>query len=76
MAKRAADVAAYIALDPASGTPFYRQLYEGMRAEIPSGRLPVRARLPSTRAMAAGLGVSRTTVVAAFDQLLAEGGYP
>jgi GntR family transcriptional regulator / MocR family aminotransferase len=46
-----------------------------VRAEIPSGRLPVRARLPSARAMAAGLGVSRTTVVAAFDQLLAEG-YP
>jgi GntR family transcriptional regulator / MocR family aminotransferase len=75
VAKRAAELAAYIALDPASGTPFYRQLYEGVRAEIPSGRLPVRVRLPSTRAMAAGLGVSRTTVVAAFDQLLAEG-YP
>jgi GntR family transcriptional regulator / MocR family aminotransferase len=75
VAKRAAEVAAYIALDPSSGTPFYRRLYEGVRAEIPSGRLPVRVRLPSTRAMAAGLWVSRTTVVAAFDQLLAEG-YP
>ncbi|QIN85306.1 aminotransferase class I/II-fold pyridoxal phosphate-dependent enzyme [Rubrobacter tropicus] len=44
-----------------------------MRAEILAGRLPARARLPSTRAVAAELGVSRTTVVAAFDQLLAEG---
>ncbi len=62
-----------MALDPLSGTPFYRQLYEGLRAEILSGRLPAGARLPSTRAVAAELGVSRTTAVAAFDQLLSEG---
>jgi GntR family transcriptional regulator/MocR family aminotransferase len=73
MTKRAAEVPAWVALDHLSGTPYYRQLYEGVRAEILSGRLPARARLPSTRAVAAELGVSRTTVVAAFDQLLAEG---
>lgn len=73
VAKRAAEVPAWVVLDPSSGTPYYRQLYEGMRAEILSGRLPARARLPSTRAVAAEVGVSRTTVVAAFDQLLAEG---
>ncbi len=73
MAKRPAEVPAYIALDPSPSTPFYRQLYGGVRAEILSGRLPVRARLPSTRAMAAELRVSRMTVVTAFDQLLAEG---
>jgi len=37
------------------------------------GRLPVGALMPSTRALAAELGVSRTTVSAAFDQLAAEG---
>jgi GntR family transcriptional regulator/MocR family aminotransferase len=73
VSKRAVEVPAWVVLDRLSGTPFYRQLYEGMRAEILSGRLPARARLPSTRAVAAELGVSRTTVVAAFEQLLAEG---
>lgn len=73
MTKRAAEVPSWVALDRLSGTPYYRQLYEGVRVEILSGRLPARARLPSTRAVAAEFGVSRTTVVAAFDQLLAEG---
>ena len=73
MSKRAAEVPAWVVLDPGSGVPFYRQLYEGVRAGILSGRLPPRTRLPSTRAVAAELGVSRTTVVAAFGQLLAEG---
>lgn len=73
MAKRAVEVPAWVVVDRGSGEPFYRQLYEGVRAGILSGRLPARTRLPSTRAVAAELGVSRTTVVAAFQQLLAEG---
>jgi GntR family transcriptional regulator/MocR family aminotransferase len=73
LAKKAAEVPAWVVLDAGSGVPFYRQLYDGVRAGILSGRLPARARLPSTRAVAAELGISRTTVVAAFQQLLAEG---
>jgi GntR family transcriptional regulator/MocR family aminotransferase len=44
-----------------------------LRDAIRSGRLPSGTRLPSTRALAADLGVTRGLVVAAYDQLLAEG---
>ncbi|HEX2909298.1 MAG TPA: PLP-dependent aminotransferase family protein [Chloroflexia bacterium] len=60
-------------LDPASTTPLYRQLYEVLRQAILSGQLSSGARLPSTRLLADGLNLSRNTVTAAFDQLLAEG---
>ncbi|HET7272319.1 MAG TPA: PLP-dependent aminotransferase family protein [Rubrobacter sp.] len=73
MAKKAAGVPVWISLDASSGAPIYRQLYERMRAEILAGRLPARTRLPSTRTLAAELGVSRSTVVTAFEHLLAEG---
>ena len=73
MAKRAASVPPWISLDASSRVPYYRQLYEDLRRAILSGMLPAETRLPSTRALAAELGVSRTTVVAAFEDLLAEG---
>ena len=53
--------------------PRYRCIYEGIRKAILSKRLSAGARLPSTRSLAAELKVSRNTVIAAFDQLLAEG---
>jgi len=53
--------------------PLHRQIYEEIQGLILSGRLGRGARLPSSRALAAELGVSRNTVAAAFDQLLAEG---
>lgn len=62
-----------LALDPAAPVPLYRQLYEGLRAAILEGRLGPGARLPSSRALAGELDVGRNTVVAAFEQLLAEG---
>jgi GntR family transcriptional regulator/MocR family aminotransferase len=55
------------------GTPIYRQLYEELRRRILSGQLTASSQLPSTRSLAAQLGVSRMTVVTAYDQLLAEG---
>ncbi len=73
MAKKAAEVPVWISLDPSSEAPIYRQLYERMRGGILSGVLSAGARLPSTRTLAAELGVSRATVVTAFGQLLAEG---
>ena len=60
-------------LDRASPEPLARQLYDQLRELILSGRLAGGTRLPSTRALAAELGISRNTSVAAFDQLFAEG---
>jgi GntR family transcriptional regulator/MocR family aminotransferase len=63
----------HLAVDPASDVPLYRQVYEGLRDAMLSGRLARGARLPSTRALAADLGVARNTVLLAFDQLRSEG---
>ena len=57
----------------ASDTPLFRQLYLQLRAAILSRRLRPGTKLPSTRELAAQLGVSRSAVVAAYEQLLAEG---
>ena len=62
-----------LTLDPHSATPLYRQVYEGLRDAMFSGRLARGARLPSTRALAADLGVARNTVLLAFEQLRSEG---
>jgi GntR family transcriptional regulator/MocR family aminotransferase len=60
-------------IDPTRCAPLYRQLYEGLRAAILGGQLRPGSRLPSTRDLAADLGVSRNTVLSAFEQLIAEG---
>jgi GntR family transcriptional regulator/MocR family aminotransferase len=56
-----------------NGEPLYRQIYRGLRQAILSGALATGERLPSTRDLAEQLGVSRTVVLVAYDQLLAEG---
>lgn len=61
------------ALPGGTADPAYRQLYERIRAGILNGQLPSGARLPPSRKLAAEAGVSRNTVLAAFDQLHAEG---
>ena len=50
-----------------------RDLHGQLRAAIIGGRLQPGLRLPASRVMAAALGVSRNTVVAAYDLLLSEG---
>ena len=55
------------------GTPRYQQISARLRAQIADGTLAAGARLPASRALAQDLGVARTTVVAAYDQLAAEG---
>ncbi|MBL8344315.1 MAG: PLP-dependent aminotransferase family protein [Rubrivivax sp.] len=50
-----------------------RRLYDMLRRQMADGALPAGARVPSTRALAAELGLSRTTVTAVFEQLAAEG---
>jgi DNA-binding transcriptional regulator YhcF (GntR family) len=62
-----------IALTPSSQEPVGRQIYRQLRQLILHGRLPARARLPSTRQLASDLGVSRNIVVFAYEELKAEG---
>src|SRR5215813_1476985 len=62
-----------LTLRESSREPMHRQLYRELREAVLNGRLPPGSRLPSTRSIAAELGVSRNTVMGAFDQLLAEG---
>ena len=57
---------------PSAG-PLYRQIYEGYRTAILSGRLRPGQRLPSTRALADALAISRLPALSAFEQLLHEG---
>ncbi len=64
---------ATLALDQHTGVPLYRQLYQALRQAVLAGRLSPGTRLPSSRELAAELGVSRNTIVNAFEQLLAEG---
>jgi GntR family transcriptional regulator / MocR family aminotransferase len=60
-------------LDPHSSVPCYQQIYAALRQKILTGQLAPRQRLPSTRALAQSLGVSRATVTQSYDQLLSEG---
>jgi len=62
-----------VALDKSDSAPLYRQLYVQLREAILDGRLRAGTRLPATRALAAELGCARNTVLAAFEQLFAEG---
>src|SRR5262245_58007957 len=62
-----------ITLDQFSQTPLHKQLYEELRQAILGGRLTPGERVPSTRALAQSLNVSRTTVTQSYEQLLSEG---
>ena len=55
------------------GQPLYESLYLAIREDIRSGRLAPGDKLPSKRALAANLEVGKTTVEAAYAQLLEEG---
>jgi GntR family transcriptional regulator/MocR family aminotransferase len=62
-----------IAVDRGLSKPLHRQLYEGYREAIVERRFNGGQRVPSTRSLAAELGISRIPVLNAFEQLLAEG---
>jgi GntR family transcriptional regulator/MocR family aminotransferase len=59
-------------LREASG-PLHRRVYVALKAKIRAGGLGPATRVPSTRALARDLGVSRNTVMLAYEQLAAEG---
>jgi DNA-binding GntR family transcriptional regulator len=61
-----------ITLDKASATPLHRQIQAQIAQAIRDRAIPGGARLPSSRTMARLLGVSRNTVLAAFDALAAD----
>ena len=62
-----------IALDRGVAGPVYRQIVVRLRAAILAGTLPAGRRLPSSRGLAAQLGVARGTVEAAYSVLAGEG---
>lgn len=66
-------ISGIVDLDRGGAASLYRQLYEQLRAAILSGRLSAGTRVPASRAMAVQLGVARNTVLAAVEQLAAEG---
>jgi GntR family transcriptional regulator / MocR family aminotransferase len=55
------------------GGPLHEQLEQRLREHVRSGHLAPGARVPSSRALAARLGVSRGVVLEAYSQLVAEG---
>lgn len=60
-------------LDRATSMPMFRQLYEAIKQSILIGRIPPGTQLPPTRDLALQLGISRQTILNAYDQLMAEG---
>ncbi len=60
-------------LKKAPGLPLYEALYRCIREDIRTGKLRPGEKLPSKRALAENLEVSKITVEAAYDQLLGEG---
>ena len=62
-----------VELDRAGSEPLHRQLERGLREAIRDGRLAPASPVPSSRALAGQLGVSRGIVVEAYEQLVAEG---
>lgn len=62
-----------VKLDPRSATSLQGQLFEFVRALILKGQLTPGKPMPATRAFSQQLGVSRNTVVLAYERLTAEG---
>jgi GntR family transcriptional regulator / MocR family aminotransferase len=67
------DLELMVTLERRGAGPLRAQLEEQLRAAVRSGRLAPGARLPSSRALARDLDVSRGVVVDAYAQLAAEG---
>jgi len=67
------DILAAIPLERSAATPLFRQLYLQMKDAILAGEIAPSARLPATRELGRLLRVSRQTVLAAYEQLMAEG---
>ena len=56
-----------------SKVPLYEQIYNYIKSDIQNGRISYGEKLPSTRALARHLEISRSTAELAYEQLLSEG---
>jgi GntR family transcriptional regulator / MocR family aminotransferase len=73
MAEVSAGVFPVVSVDRESKIPLHRQIYEGYRTAILRGDLRPGQQLPSSRALATEIGVSRFPILDAYAQLLTEG---
>ena len=74
MVKRAAQVEGLpIHINRESAVTLPQQIAEQFRVAVRCGRLPSGTRLPATRRLACALGVSRNTVLLAYEDLVSEG---
>lgn len=64
-----ADPLALFAIDPASQTPPFQQVHDTVVEAVASGQLLPGAKLPTTRGLAAHLGIAVNTVASAYKQL-------
>src|SRR5947209_4794061 len=63
-----------LVLDRAPGAPpLYRQIRDGVRSAVLAGALGAGTRLPPERELAPALGVNRTTITRAYQELAADG---
>jgi len=60
-------------LDRGNGQPVYRQLHRLLQQAILSRELPAGSKVPSSRLLAAELGIARNTVTQVYEQLVLEG---
>ena len=68
-----ASICSLIQLDRSSDNPLYQQICDKIREAILSGQLAEGTRLPTERALASALGVNRTTVMNAYNELASDG---
>jgi GntR family transcriptional regulator/MocR family aminotransferase len=61
-----------LTIDPTSKDTITKQIYDHVRRMVLSGSISPGSRLPSSRNLAGQVGISRNTVLAAYDQLTAE----
>ena len=73
MVGASAGILPVISIDRESATPLHRQIYAGFRDAILRGDLAPGQQVPSSRALAGELTISRFPVLDAYAQLLAEG---
>ena len=62
-----------VSIDPQASLPIFAQIARAIAGDIRRGRLRAGEPMPSTRTLARTLGVNRNTVIAAYDDLAAEG---
>jgi GntR family transcriptional regulator / MocR family aminotransferase len=62
-----------VAVDPKGDTPLFLQIARAIAGDVLRGRLRPGDELPGSRALAESLGVHRSTVVAAYGELAAQG---